>query len=40
MALSRRQSSVAESIKGKVQGMMMLRKQDAKTDLLIKKNLQ
>lgn len=28
---------MAEAIKGKVQGMMMLRKQDAKTDLIIKK---
>lgn len=39
MALSKRQSSVAEAIKGKVQGLMMFRKQDAKTDLLIKKTV-
>ncbi len=39
MALSKRQTSVAEAIKGKVQGLMMLRKQDAKTDLLIKKTV-
>lgn len=39
MALSKRQTSVAEAIKGKAQGLMMLRKQDAKSDLLIKKTV-
>ncbi len=39
MALSKRQTSVAEAIKGKAQRLMMLRKQDAKSDLLIKKTV-
>ncbi len=30
---------MAEAIKGKVQGLMMLKKQDKKTDLIIKKTI-
>jgi hypothetical protein len=39
MALTKRQLSVAEAIKGKTLGLMLLKKQDAKTDLLVRKTL-
>ncbi len=37
MALSKKQQTVAEAIKGKAQGLMMMKKQGPQADLLITK---
>ncbi len=39
MGLSKKQLSVAEAIKGKVQGLLLLKKNDVRTDLMIKKTM-
>jgi len=39
MGLSKKQMVIAEAIKGKVQNLMSLKKQDTQTDLLIKKTV-
>ena len=39
MALSHKQLSVTESIKGKVQGLLLLKKKDAKAEYLINKTI-
>ncbi len=38
-ALTKKQLSVMESIKGKVQGLLILKKKDTKSDLFIKKTI-